>query len=111
MAGVGPAEVDVALVYDHFTPMVPIALEDWGFCPRGAGGPFVEGGRIRWPDGELPVNTHGGQLSEAFIHGFNNVVEGVRQIRGTSTAQVEGAGLVFIAAANSDPHGAVLLRR
>jgi acetyl-CoA acetyltransferase len=108
-AGVGPADVDVALVYDHFTPMVLIALEDWGFCPRGEGGRFVEGGRIRWPDGELPVNTHGGQLSEAFIHGLNNVVEGVRQVRGTSPCQVEDAEIVFIAAASSDPHGAVLL--
>jgi acetyl-CoA acetyltransferase len=110
-AGVGPADVAAAMVYDHFTPMVLVTLEDWGFCRRGESGPFVAGGRIRWPEGELPVNTHGGQLSEAFIHGFNNILEGVRQIRGTSTSQVDGAEIVFIAASASDPYGAVLLRR
>ena len=110
-AGVTPADVDAAMLYDHFTPMVLVALEDWGFCAPGEGGPFVAGGRLRWPDGALPVNTNGGQLSEAFVHGFNNVLEGVRQVRGTSTSQVPGAEVVFIAAAASDPSGAVLLCR
>lgn len=110
-AGITPADVDAAMLYNHFTPMVLIALEDWGFCPRGESGRFIEGGRIRGPRGALPVNTHGGQLSEAFVHGFNNVLEAVRQIRGRSTCQVPGAEIVFIAAAASDPSGAVLLRR
>jgi acetyl-CoA acetyltransferase len=108
-AGATPADVDAAMLYDHFTPMVLIALEDWGFCGAGESGAFVEGGRLRGPDGALPVNTHGGQLSEAFIHGFNNWNEAVRQLRGTSTCQVPGAELVFVAAASSDPYGAVLL--
>ena len=110
-AGVGPGDVDAAMLYDHFTPMVLITLEDWGFCAPGEGGPFVEGGAIRWPDGRLPVNTHGGQLSEAFIHGYNNLTEAVRQVRGTSSCQVAGAEVVFVAAAASDPHGALLLCR
>jgi acetyl-CoA acetyltransferase len=110
-AGVRPDDVDAAMLYDHFTPMVLLALEDWGFCEAGEGGPFVTGGTIRWPDGRLPVNTHGGQLSEAFIHGYNNLTEAVRQIRGTSTCQVADAELVFVAAAASDPSGAVLLAR
>jgi acetyl-CoA acetyltransferase len=110
-AGIGPADVDAAMLYDHFTAMVLVALEDWGFCPRGEGGRFVEGGAIRGPGGRLPINTHGGQLSEAFIHGFNNVLEGVRQIRGSSTCQVPDAEVVFIAASASDPSGAVLLHR
>lgn len=110
-AGIAPGDVDAAMLYDHFTPMVLLALEDWGFCPPGEGGRFVEGGTIRGPDGALPVNTHGGQLSEAFIHGFNNLTEAVRQLRGTSTCQVDGAEVVFVAAASSDPYGALLLRR
>jgi acetyl-CoA acetyltransferase len=108
-AGVRPDDVDAAMLYDHFTPMVLIALEDWGFCGEGESGAFVEDGTLRGPDGRLPVNTHGGQLSEAFIHGFNNWNEAVRQLRGTSTCQVPDAELVLVAAASSDPYGAVLL--
>ncbi len=110
-AGVRPDDVDAAMFYDHFTPMVLIGLEDWGFCAPGEGGPFTDGGAIRGPHGRLPVNTHGGQLSEAFIHGFNNLTEAVRQLRGTSTCQVPDAELVFVAAASSDPYGALLLAR
>ncbi len=110
-SGVGPADVDCAFFYDFFTSMVIIALEDYGFCRRGEGGPFVENGGLAWPDGRLVCNTNGGQLSEAFIHGFNNTVEAVRQIRGTSTSQVEDCELVLVAGANTDPTGAVLLRR
>jgi acetyl-CoA acetyltransferase len=97
------------MLYDHFTPMVLLALEDWGFCGEGESGAFLAGGTLRGPDGALPVNTHGGQLSEAFIHGFNNWNEAVRQLRGTSTCQVPDAELVLVAAASSDPYGAVLL--
>ena len=80
----------MAFFYDFFTSLVIIALEEYGFAPRGEGGPFVENGGLAWPDGRLVCNTNGGQLSEAFIHGFNNTVEAVRQIRGTSTSQVDG---------------------
>jgi acetyl-CoA acetyltransferase len=111
LAGARPADVDAVMLYDHFTPMVLLALEDWGFCDEGESGAFVEGGTIRGPTGRLPVNTHGGQLSEAFIHGFNNWNEAVRQLRGTSTCQVPDAELVLVAAASSDPYGAVLLSR
>jgi acetyl-CoA acetyltransferase len=111
MAGVRPDDVDVACFYDFFTTLVIMALEDYGFCGRGEGGPFVERGGLAWPDGRLVCNTHGGQLSEAFIHGVNNVNEAVRQIRGTSTTQVEGCELVLVAGANTDPTGAFLLRR
>ena len=84
-AGLGPADVDVAQIYDHFSGFVLLSLEDFGFCPRGQGGPFVASGALAWPDGLLPTNTHGGNLSEAYIHGLNHVVEGVRQLRGAST--------------------------
>ena len=90
-AGVSPKDFKVAQIYDHFTPLVLMSLEALGFCKVGEGGPFVEGGRLQWPDGDLIINTSGGHLSEGYIHGMNLVAETVRQIRGTSTSQVENA--------------------
>ncbi len=110
-AGMEPNDVDVALLYDVFSPMVLWQLEAYGFCQRGEAGAFVEEGRIDWPDGELPVNTHGGSLSEAYVHGFNHVLEGVRQMRGTSTCQVAEASVALVAAAAVVPTSALLLRR
>lgn len=96
MAGTGPADVDVALLYDHFSPMVILQLEDYGFCDIGEGGDFVADGTIRWPSGSLPVNTHGGNLSEAYIIGMTHVKEGVEQVRGTAVNQVEGAKVALV---------------
>jgi acetyl-CoA acetyltransferase len=110
-AGVGPTDIDVAQIYDHYTGMVILALEDFGFCERGDGGPFVESGRIQWPDGALPVNTAGGSLSEAYIHGLNHVVEGVKQLRGSSTSQVADAELCLVASGSGIPTSALILRR
>lgn len=95
-AGVAPADIDVAQVYDNFTGVAMMAMEDYGLCPRGESGPFAASGAISWPDGALPVNTHGGNLSEAYIHGLNHVVEGVRQMRGASTCQVRDASLCLV---------------
>jgi acetyl-CoA acetyltransferase len=110
MAGVAPQDIDVAEIYDCFTFTVLIQLEDYGFCKKGEGGSFVEGGRIEL-GGQLPINTHGGHLSEAYVHGFTHVLEGVRQIRGTSTAQVKDAELVLVTSAVSCPTSALILRR
>ena len=96
MAGTGPADVDVALLYDHFSPMVILQLEDYGFCGIGEGGDFVADGNIRWGSGSLPVNTHGGNLSEAYIIGMTHVREGVEQVRGTAVNQVEGAKVALV---------------
>lgn len=95
-AGVTQRDVDVAQIYDAFTGTVMFSLEDYGFCGVGESGAFVSEGRIDWPDGELPINTSGGNLSEAYIHGFNLTVEGVRQLRGESTSQVEGARVCLV---------------
>ena len=108
--GLAPRDVDAFFCYDFFTSFVIMALEDYGFCPRGEGGPFVMGGALGL-GGRLPTNTNGGQLSEAFIHGMNNNLEAVRQIRGTSTSQVADCELALLAGANTDPTGAILLRR
>jgi len=108
-AGVTPADVDVALIVEPFTIAVPLALEQYGFCEMGEGGPFIESGATRWPDGALPVNTHGGSTGEAFVHGVNHLPEAVRQMRGTACNQVAGAAVAFVSGAISDPSGAVLL--
>ena len=110
-AGLDPADVDVAQVYDHFSGLVLLSLEDFGFCARGEGGPFAESGALEWPSGSLPINTHGGSLSEAYIHGLNHVVEGVRQLRRESTCQVDGAEVCLVTSAAGVPTSAALLGR
>jgi acetyl-CoA acetyltransferase len=95
-AGVGPEDIDVALLYDHFSPMVLMQLEDYGFCKKGEGGEFVESGAIRYDGGSIPVNTHGGQLSECYIIGMTHILEGVEQMRGTAINQVADAELALV---------------
>jgi len=86
MAGIGPAEVDVAEIYDAFTPLVLTQLQDYGLCPRGEAAAFVADGQTA-PGGRLPVNTHGGHLSEGYVHGLNHVAEAVSQLRGDAGAR------------------------
>ena len=108
-AGVGPSDVDVAQIYDHFTGCVVMQLEDYGFCERGEGGSFVASGALAVDGGSLPTNTHGGSLSEAYIHGLNHVVEGVRALRGESTSPVDDAELCLVTSGACVPSSAVLL--
>ena len=108
-AGLGPSDIDVAQIYENFTGQVLMAIEDFGFCERGEGGAFVESGRIQWPDGVLPLNTGGGNLAEGYIHGFEIVIEGVRQMRGDSTCQVTDAQTCLIAAAPGAPPNSALI--
>jgi acetyl-CoA acetyltransferase len=106
----GPADVKVAQIYDAFSPLIPFSLEAFGFCGAGEGAAFGEDGAFQL-GGRLPINTSGGSLSEAYIHGMNLINEGVRQMRGTSTAQVKDADTCLVTAAYVVPNGAVLLRR
>ncbi len=85
--------------------------EDFGFCRRGEGGPLVESGAPSWQGGSLPTNTHGGSLSEAYVHGLNHVVEGVRSLRGESTCPVEGAEVCLVTSAACVPSSALLMGR
>ena len=106
-----PADVKVAQLYDAFSPLIPLSLEGYGFCERGEGAAFTEDGALEWPHGRLPTNTSGGGMSEAYVHGFNLVLEAVRQIRGTSTSQVEGADVSFVTSGEGVPTSALLLRK
>ncbi len=104
-----PKDMDCAQIYDAFTPLVISGLEDYGFCKRGEGGPFTEGGRIEL-GGALPVLTSGGGLSEAYVHGFNLNLEAVRQIRGTSVNQVPNCKATLVTGASGVATSAVVLR-
>lgn len=94
-AGVTANDIDVALLYDHFSPLVILQLEDYGFCGRGEGGPFVESGAIR-PGGAIPVNPHGGHLSEAYVIGMTHIREAVEQLRGDAVNKVPGARFALV---------------
>jgi acetyl-CoA acetyltransferase len=110
-AGVSVKDIDVLQIEDEVAPLIPMQLEELGICERGEGVKFIEGGdRIR-KDGELPVNTSGGSVGEGNIHGMNHVAEAVRQLRGTSTAQVKDAELALVATGACGPASGLILRR
>ncbi|HEY4459813.1 MAG TPA: lipid-transfer protein [Pseudonocardiaceae bacterium] len=95
-----PDDIDAAMIYENFSPVVFYQLEAYGFCGYGEAKDFIADGHIQI-GGKLPVNTHGGLLGEAYVHGVNNIVEGVRQLRGTSVNQVPDAAHVLCAAGQS----------
>ncbi len=104
------ADIRVAQFYDAFTPLVLLSLEGYGFCGRGEGAAFSEDGALELT-GRLPINTSGGGLSEAYVHGFNLINEGVRQMRGSSTSQVKDAEACLVTAGEGVPTSALILRK
>lgn len=102
-SGVGPADVPVAQFYENFTGPVLMAIAEMGFCEPGELNDFVADGGIQWPAGHLPINTAGGNLGEGYIHGFGNVVEAVRQVRGQSRCQVGDESGVELSLSVSGP--------
>jgi acetyl-CoA acetyltransferase len=112
MAGIKPSDVDVAQIYDCFTVTVIMTLEDYGFCAKGQGGPFVADGAIEI-DGLLPINTSGGLLSETGMPGMQLIIEGVRQIRGTARLQVPDANICLVSnqGGTMHTHSTLLLGR
>ncbi|HEY7593053.1 MAG TPA: lipid-transfer protein [Actinophytocola sp.] len=107
-SGLGPADVSVAVLYDHFTPFVLVQLEELGFCGPGEAPSFIADGALEL-DGRLPLNPHGGQLGEAYIHGMNGIAEAVRQIRGTAANQIAGVSHVLVTAGTGVPTSGLIL--
>lgn len=108
MSGLTPDDVQVAILYDHFTPFVLSQLEELGFCGRGEAPGFVRDAGIGL-GGRLPVNPHGGQLGEAYIHGMNGIAEAVRQIRGTAANQLPDVTNVLVTAGTGVPTSGLIL--
>ncbi len=107
-AGLTPDDIQTAVIYDHFTPFVLTQLEEFGFCGRGEAKDFVRDGNIEL-GGRLPINTHGGQLGEAYIHGMNGISEAVRQLRGTSVNPVKDVEHVVVTAGTGVPTSGLIL--
>ncbi|MCP3818025.1 lipid-transfer protein [Streptomyces sp. A3M-1-3] len=101
-SGLTPSDIDVGILYDHFTPFVLMQLEEFGFCAPGEGAGFVA-------EDALPLNTHGGQLGEAYLHGMNGIAEAVRQLRGTSVNQIPGAARTLVTAGTGVPTSGLIL--
>ncbi|MDA5282965.1 lipid-transfer protein [Streptomyces sp. Isolate_45] len=101
-SGLRPSDIDVGILYDHFTPFVLMQLEEFGFCGPGEAADFVAADA-------LPLNTHGGQLGEAYLHGMNGIAEAVRQLRGTSVNQVGGAAHALVTAGTGVPTSGLIL--
>jgi acetyl-CoA acetyltransferase len=101
-SGLSPSDIDVGILYDHFTPFVLMQLEEFGFCAPGEAADFVAADA-------LPLNTHGGQLGEAYLHGMNGIAEAVRQIRGSSVNQVSGAARTLVTAGTGVPTSGLIL--
>ncbi len=109
-SGLGPDDVQTAVIYDHFTPFVLPQLEEFGFCKPGEAKDFIADGGIEL-GGQLPVNPHGGQLGEAYLHGMNGIAEAVRQVRGSAVNQVDGVEHVLVTGGTGVPTSALLLGR
>ena len=100
------------MIYDHFTPFVLTQLEEFGFCKTwGSRRTSSSDGNGSSSGGSLPINTHGGQLGEAYIHGMNGISEAVRQIRGTAVNPVKDVEHVVVTAGTGVPTSGLILGR
>lgn len=111
MAGLTPGDVDVCQIYDCYTYTVIVSLEDYGFCAKGEGGPFVESGALG-PGGSLPTNTGGGELSAYYMWGMTPVSEGILQARGTAGERQVATHDVVLTSGNGgilDYHSTLLM--
>ena len=108
MSGLGPDDIDAACLYDAFTPEILMQLEAFGFCGLGEAKDFVDEKSLTL-GGRLPNNTHGGLLSEAYLHGMNNITEATRLIRGSSCNQPDGVNHVLVSSGVGVPTGAMIL--
>jgi len=95
-AGIAPKDTDVAMIYDNFTPQILRQLEGFKFCGIGEAKDYVKDGHLEL-DGKTPLSPNGGLMGEGYIHGMNNITEGVRQVRGTAANQIENATTTFLA--------------
>jgi acetyl-CoA acetyltransferase len=109
-SGLSAADIQTAIFYDHFSPLVLPQLEEFGFCARGEAKDFIRDGAIEL-GGRLPINTHGGQLGEAYIHGMNGIAEAVRQVRGSAVNQVDAVENVVVTAGTAVPTSALILQQ
>jgi acetyl-CoA acetyltransferase len=109
-SGLTPADIRTAVLYDHFTPYVLMQLEELGFCPPGEARDFIADGAMEI-GGRLPLNPHGGQLGEGYLHGMNGIAEAVRQVRGTAVNQVPGEGPVLVTAGTGVPTSGLIVSR
>ena len=107
-SGLRPADVQAGILYDHFTPFVLPQLEELGFCARGEARHFIADGHLEI-GGSLPMNTHGGQLGEAYLHGMNGIAEAVRLVRGTSVNQPPDVHHVVVTAGTGVPTSGLVL--
>ena len=107
-SGLGPQDMQAAVIYDAFTPIVLFQLEEFGFCGPGEAPAFVAEGNLDM-GGKLPTNTHGGQVGEAYIHGINGIAEGVRQVRGTAINQVPDVEHVLVTSGVGVPTSGIIL--
>lgn len=107
-SGLGPDDVQAAIIYDHFTPFVLPQLEEFGFCGTGEAKDFIRDGHLG-REGRLPTNMHGGQLGEGYLHGMNGIAEAVRQVRGTAVNQIDAVDNILVTAGTGVPTSALLL--
>jgi acetyl-CoA acetyltransferase len=110
IAELTPDDIDVAEIYDPFTPMVLMQLEAYGFAKRGESSNLFQDGSLEL-DGRVPMNTHGGHLGEGYLHGFGHIVEATRQVRGNAVNQVPNAKTVLVTAGVGVPTSAIILSK